>query len=297
MPLVSASSILKVPILRTDLFIDRLSGIGGIPRGRITEVFGDSGVGKSTVVLQAIANLQKESVKCLYADIEWSFDARYAEGLGVDIKKLSVLRERFAEDALNTIEIEVSSGNFDLIVLDSIGGLLPRQEAEKESGQKTIGGQASLVAAFCRKIVPLLHQHNVALVVVNHSFIDIMSGAIKTSGGKKLEYHRSLSIRLKPKSGVAINQGGKKVGLVVVGQVKRNKLAGNEGMEIEANFLFNSGFVAGLDLMQEAIDRNLFERRGNTFYWNSEKLGMISALREKFKDEQFTETVKAALAA
>lgn len=295
MPLTTADSIGKVNVLRTETFLDRLSGIGGFPRGRVTELFGDSGVGKSTVVLQSIANIQKNGGRCLYADVEWVFDSHYAANMGVDTKRLQVIRERFAENALDEIEKQVSSGNFDLVVLDAVGGLLPRQEAEKEAGQKTIGGQASLVAAFLRKIVPLLHMHDVALVVCNHSFVDIMSGAIKTSGGKKLEYHRSLSIRLKNKSGVALKQGDKKVGAVIVGQVKRNKLAGNEGMEVEAKFLYNSGFVAGLDLLDEAIER-LFTRKGNTFYWNGVKLGMISALREKIQDEEFSNRIKEALA-
>lgn len=295
MPITSADSILKVKAIRTETFLDRLSGIGGLPRGRVTEVFGDSGVGKSTVILQSIANIQKEGGKCLLADVEWSVDSQYAANVGVDTKKLSVVRERFAEDVLDTVEKEVSSGNWDVVVIDSVGGLLPRQEAEKDSGQKTIGGQASLVAAFLRKIVPLLHMHDTALVVVNHSFVDILSGAIKTSGGKKLEYHRSLSIRLKPKSGVALKSGDKKVGLVVVGQVKRNKLAGNEGTEVEARFLFDSGFVGGLDLIQEAIDRGVITKSGNTHYFAGSKLGMIGKVRELAQDEQFTNKLKEAL--
>lgn len=285
---------MKVEAIRTDTFLDRLSGIGGIPRGRISEIFGDEGAGKTSVSLQAIATAQKAKLKCLFVDIEWSYDARYAESLGVDNSKLGLVRERFAEDALDTVEAEVESGKWDLVILDSIGALLPRAEAEKDNGSKTIGGQASIVARFCRKIAPLLSMRNCALVVLNHSFIDIMSAKVTTSGGKKLAYHKSLSIRLRGKTGILLKQGDKVIGKVVIAETKKNKLASTEGMVLEVQMIFGSSFSASADLMNEAIER-LFERRGNTFYWQDQKLGMISAVREMFKQEDFAEKIKEAL--
>jgi len=281
--ITKASELAKINVIRTGTLIDRLSGIGGIPRGRITEVWGDASTGKTTVILQAIAEAQKQGLKCLFADAEHSLEARYAEAVGVDIENLDVIRENLAEDILDTIEKEAE--NYDLIILDAIGALLPRQEAEKASGEKTIGGQAGLVARFCRKIVPILSLKDTALVVLNHSFVDIMSGAVKTSGGAKLDFHKSLSIRLKWK-GLWLKQGEKKIGKVIVGSVKKNKLANTEGMELESRIIFGTGFSGAADLLEEAIERGVFTREGNSFFFSGEKIGTISKLREWAKEHE-----------
>lgn len=296
MTILKASSVAKVEVIRTDTFLDRLSGIGGVPKGKITEVWGDSGVGKSSVCLQAVAGAQRGKQRVLWADVEWYYDPTYAAKMGVDNEKLDLLQNASAEEILNIIETEVSKGNYDIVVLDSVGALRSDREAEKEAGQKTIGVQAGLLSPFLRRIVSHLHLKKVALVVINHSFTDIMSGAIKTSGGKKLEYHRSLSIRLKQRTGANVmKQGDKRVGTVVVGQVKRNKLAGNEGMEVEAQFLYDQGFVASLDLIDEAVERGIVTKKGNTHYLGEEKLGMISAVREWIKAPENQERIKSML--
>lgn len=280
--------------IKTGTMLDKLTGLGGIPRKRITEVYGDAGVGKSSVCLQSIAGAQADNMRCLWADIEFSFDAQYARGLGVDNTKLGLLQERFAEDALDSLEKEIDAGNYDLIILDSIGGLLPRQEAEKGAGEKTIGGQAGLVARFCRKVVPLLALRNVALVVINHSFTDIMSGAIKTSGGAKLEYHKSISIRLKKKMNAVLKSGDRKVGKVIIGEVKKNKLASTEGLEVEGNLLFGEGFVTSLGLLDEALERGIITQEGRSYIFRGEKIASgMPRLREWAKEN--VDLVKEAI--
>lgn len=269
-----ADSIEEVNVIPSGLFIDNLSGIGGIPRGVITEIFGDEGVGKSSFCLQLVAHAQREGVRCLWADVEWSYTPQYATLLGVENGSLGLIREQFAEATLDVIEAAVESGKWDLVILDSVGGILPRAEAEKSVDGKTIGGQAGLMAKFCRKVVPLLKIHDVALVVINHSFIDVMSGKLLTSGGKKLAYHKSLSIRLKQKSGVSIKQGDRKVGKMVVGEVRKNKLAGTEGMELEGQLIFGSGFSAAADVLGNAIDRGIITKQGNRYFYGETKLGI-----------------------
>ncbi len=281
-----ADTIEVTDFIPSGLFIDKLSGLGGIPRGFITEIFGDESIGKSSVCLQTIAKAQEAGLNCLWADIEWSYDTRYAESLGVDNSKLGIIRERFAENALDQIEEAVESGKWDLVVLDSIGGLLPRNEAEKDSSGKTIGGQAGLVAKFCRKIVPLLRIKNTALIVINHSFVDIMTGKVMTSGGKKLQYHKSLSIRLKLKYGAnIIKQGDRKVGKVVVGEVRKNKLAPTEGLEMEGQLIFGSGFSVAADLLGDAIDKGVVTKKGNTYFFGETKLGIGLAKVRKLLEE------------
>ncbi len=270
-----ANQIEEIEIIKTGTFLDKMTGIGGLPRGRIVEIFGDEGLGKTTVCLQAIANAQKNGVRCLLIDLEWSFDVRYAESLGVDLSKLGIIRERFAEDVLDQLETEVETGKWDLIVLDSIGGILPKAEAEKSAEGKTIGGQAKLVAVFCRKIVPLLVIHNACLVTINHAFTDIMSGKIMTSGGKKLAYHKAMSIRLKNKFGLnTIKQGDRKVGKVVVAEVwGKNKVGSTEGMQIEAQILFGSGFSQEANLLDDALSAGIVTKVKNSYFYGKVKLG------------------------
>ncbi len=293
-----ADSIEDVDVISSGLFIDKLTGVGGIPRGAITEIFGDEGIGKSSVSLQIVAAAQRQGLRCLWADVEWSYDTRYASSLGVDNKKVGIIRERMAEATLDTLETEVDAGNWDLVVLDSIGGILPRAEAEKDSDGKTIGGQAKLIAKFCRKIVPSLSIQNTALIVINHSFTDLMSGKLMTSGGKKLAYHKALSIRLKPKFGVvALKQGDRKVGKAVVGEVRKNKFAATEGMELDAQLIFGSGFSAAADLLGDAIDKEVITKKGVTYYLGDEKLGVgLSKVRKMMEDDAtLTEKIKQAL--
>lgn len=299
MPIQKASELEKIEVIRTGTFIDSLSGIGGFPRARITEVFGDEAVGKSTICLQAIANAQASGLKCLLADVEYSYTTLYGEGLGVDNTSLGLVRSRFAEDILDTVEEAVESGEWDLIVLDSIGGLLPRQEAEKMSGEKTIGGQASLVARFCRKVVPLLSLRKCALVVINHSFVDIMSGKIMTSGGRKLSYHKKLSIRLKVNPTKILKSGDEKVGKVIIGEVRKNALAATEGRTEEAQLLFGKGFSAEARLLEEALDRGLIAKQGNTYFFNKKKLGVgLAKARAAIEtDEELAQKLKDALGA
>lgn len=296
--MIYADSLEEVDVIKTGLFFDKLTGVKGIPRGVITEIFGDESIGKSSFCLQMVAAAQKDGKRCLFADVEWSYSASYAKALGVDNTKLGVLRERFAETTLDALEEEVESGNWDLIVLDSVGGILPRAEAEKDSSGRTIGGQAGLIAKFCRKIVPLLKIHNVALVVINHSFTDIMTGKLMTSGGKKLSYHKSLSVRFKMKYGAnIIKQGDKKVGKVVIGEVRKNKLAATEGMELEGQLIFGTGFSAVADLLGDAIDEGVITKTGNTYWFGKEKLGIgLGKTRVALEeDKELAKNVKAAI--
>lgn len=279
-----ASDLDEVSVIQTGLFIDKLTGIGGIPKGHITEIFGDPGIGKSSLCLQIVANAQKRGEKCLWADVEWSFAPRYSKELGVDNTKLFVIQEQYAEKTLEEVEEAIDSGKVSLVILDSIGGLTPRAEVEKGIDGKTIGAQAGLVSRFCRKVVPLLALKQVALVVINHSFVDIMSGKIQTSGGKKLGYHKSVSIRLKTKTGVVLKQGDRQVGKVIEAQVwGKNRLAATEGLKVDANFLFGKGFSASADLFQEAVDKGVIIKEGQSFVFAGEKLGRgAQAAREAF---------------
>lgn len=296
MGVIFASDIVEVDVIPTDLFIDNLTGIGGVPRGRIMEIFGDEGIGKTSVCLQIVAAAQKQGLRCLWADVELCFSSKYAESLGVDTTKLGVLQERFAEDVLDTLDDEINANNWDLVIFDSVGALSSRVEAEKASDAKTIAPQAGLVSRFARKMTTACKFSNTALVVINHAFIDLMTGAVKTSGGKKLAYHKSISIRLR-KGGSTLKQGDRKVGKVVIAGVVKNKLGSTEGLEVEAQLIFGTGFSVGADVLNIALDKEVITKKGNTYYFGEEKLGVgLGKTRQMLEeDEKLLERVKAKL--
>lgn len=297
MTIPTADTLEKITVIRTGTLIDYLSGIGGFPRGRITEIFGDEAVGKSTVCMQAIAQAQKDGLRCLLADVEYSYTTMYGESLGVNNKKLGLIRTRFAEDVLEALEDAIEGGSYDLVVLDSIGGLFSRKEMpETPGGSKPIGIQARIVANFARKIVPLLSMNNIALVVINHSFLDISSGRITTSGGKKLAYHKKLSIRLKS-TGKYIKVGDTIVSKLIVGQVKKNALAPTEGREEQAELVFGKGFSTEAKLFQIALDAGIITKTGNSYFYGERRLGVgQTKAREAIEtDEALQEEIKSML--
>lgn len=295
MPITKASEINEVDVIPTGLFIDRLIGVGGIPKKRMVEIVGDPGVGKSTLCLQIIAEAQKRGQKCLWVDSEGSFTPLYAEKLNVNTKELDVLQERSGELILNEIRNAIEDETYDLIVLDSVGGITTQAEMEKAVGEVVMAGQSRIISSFIRKISPMMPQKNVAFIVINHTRINFETGQPTPAGGRTLEFHKAVSIRLKKKSGVAIKAGENIIGYVVVGEVwKKNKLSGNVGMKVDANFLNNEGFSKAADLLQDALDAGVFTKQGNTFYFQGEKLGMISKVRELMKTD-FSEKIKQVL--
>ena len=250
---------------------------------RITEISGPWSVGKTTLALAIVAQAQQTGLRCLWADIEWSFDEKYATALGVDCDKLDFIQDRFAETAMDAIEQAMENNEVDVVILDSVGGLLPKAEAEKGAEGKVIGGQAKLVSTFCRKVVPLLAINNIALVVLNHEFLDIMHGNLKTSGGAKLEYHKSLWLKLR-KANKRVMQGEKQVGDLIEVEIRKNKMADTLKQKCELTMIYGKGFSAEADLLAELMEKGEVTKKGNTFYRGEEKLGVgLAKAREALK--------------
>lgn len=225
--------------------IDDLLG-GGIERQCITEIFGQWSVGKSTLALQIIAEAQKNKIPCLFVDTEYAFTPQYASLLGVNCADLDLIRERLAEDSFDALEKWVSQTKNGLVVLDSMGGVLPREESEKSAEQKSIGLQARLMGAFCRKIIGLLDESKCALIIVNHEVTNISTGAIGSSGGSKLSFHKRYSIRLKPmfgKAGSRTSDGSKRTKIIEAELRKEKGLDTHEGRKVELCYEAGRGFV------------------------------------------------------
>lgn len=290
----SASPLLDIQFVSTGLpQLDRICG-GGIPLRRVSLISGPPSLGKSTIALMAIAEAQKLGMKTLLYDAEFSAETSQMLQCGVDIDELDLEQPELAEAGLDAVEAYLRKNKNCLVVIDSLGGLHSRVDAEKSSGEKSIGTQASIVSKFIRKVVPLLAVNNSAMICITHEFTDIMTGKVKASGGDKVMYHASLHFRLKPKYGVVLKQGDKTIGKVVQAEIKKTKVGNTEKQECDLQYLFDSGFNPQADLLQDALDKGIIEKRGNLYFYSHEKLGMISKVREWMKDH--AEEIRTALA-
>ena len=263
--------------------LDTILGTGGIPLRKITEISGKWSVGKSTLALMVVESAQHHGYKTLWVDTEYSFDEKYASSLGVNCDELDLIQEPYAEAFLDATEEWARTHKKGLIVLDSVGGLLPKEEAEKGAEGRVIGGQAKLIAAFVRRMVPTIAVQNHALLVLNHELIDIMSGNLKTSGGAKLEFHRSLWLSMR-KAGKRVMKGEDQIGEMIYSEVKKNKLAGTVKQSCEITMIYGKGFSKEADLLDQLIASGEVTKKGNTFYRGEVKLGVgLNAAREALK--------------
>lgn len=283
-----ASSTAKITSISTGLpQLDRVTGIGGIPQGRITEISGKWSAGKSTLALQTVVEAQKKGIECYWLDTEFSWDNEYADSLGVDTDLLFLIQAPTAEEGLDTL-LDVAKEEKDtLMIIDSVGGLHPKDEAEKTSGERTIGAQAGLIARFCRKIVPHLAIRNHALIVLNHEYLEIgaLRPTIKTSGGEKLSYHKSLWIRLN-RTGMNVKVGERIVGYKATAEIRKNKVASTERQSCELEMEYGSGFLASANLFEELLEKGMITRTGNTHFYKDEKIGSISRAKEWVKEHE-----------
>lgn len=287
MPTIKASAIGDPKVLQTGTFLDDLTGIGGLPFSRIIEFIGEEKTGKSTASFHVIAAAQLQGLKCLLVDVEHSFTEKYAQDLGIDTESLMVLRAQFAEDYLNDTIEAVESGEYQVIVLDSVGSLSSRVEAEKAIGERVIGQQASPMATFMRKVAPQVSYHESMLIVINHFRQEIGGYQPKTiaMGGKALREKKKLSLRFR-ETGSILKSGENTVGKVINVRVEKNAVGPTEKREADVQLIFGQGFSASANLLQVLLDRGIITKQGNTHFLGETKLGTISKTREYVKEHE-----------
>lgn len=300
-PMASESEFMDLDPLTSGLpQLDRICGVGGIPSKRITEISGNWSVGKTTLAYHFVKEAQKKGMPVVWYDAEWSWEGSYAVKVGVDTTKVMLLQEEYAEAALDKM-LEYAADKKKkptLMVIDAIGALHAKDEAEKGSGDRTIGSQAGLVARFCRKMVPLLAINNHILLVLNHEYTPIMSMGgrpqVKTSGGAKLEYHKSIWIRLQ-RAGKKLNEGEDVVGFVVNAEIKKNKVADTIGQDCELELYYGHGYSAVSDIFSIAMEKGVITKEGRTYSFNGAKFATgLEKAKAALKDE-LLDRVKAAI--
>lgn len=281
MRLGDADSIINVDVISTgSLAVDLALGIGGLPRGRVTEVYGPESSGKTTLCLSVIAEAQKIGCTCAFVDMEHALDPTYAARLGVDIDNLYISQPDMAEQALEIIEALVRSGAIDVVVLDSVAALVPRAEIEGEMGASHVGLQARLMSQALRKISGAIQQTNTMMIFTNQlrEKIGVMFGNPETtSGGRALKFYAS--VRLDIRRIQAIKRGQDIVGNRTRVKVTKNKVA-PPFQQAEFDIMYNEGFSKEGDVVDLGTEFEIIEKRGAFYRYND---GIIGQGRENAK--------------
>jgi recombination protein RecA len=255
------------------LSIDYALGIGGVPRGRVIEIFGPESSGKTTLALQVIAEAQKTGGLAAFVDAEHALDAAYAKKLGVDIDNLLVSQPDNGEQALEIVEVLIRSGSVDVVVVDSVAALVPRAEIEGEMGEAQMGLQARLMSQALRKLTGAVSKSKTALIFINQlrEKIGVMFGNPETTtGGRALKFYSSVRIDIRRIG--AIKDGENVVGGRTRVKVVKNKMAA-PFREAEFDIMYGEGVSREGDLIDIAVENKIIEKSGAWFAYGGERLG------------------------
>lgn len=259
-------------ISTSSISLDSALGIGGIPRGRITEIYGPESSGKTTLCLHVIAEAQKRGGLAAFIDTEHALDTGYAKKLGVDIENLLISQPEYGEQALEIVETLVRSNALDIIVVDSVAALTPRAEIEGEMGDSHMGLQARLMSQALRKLTSAVSKSNISLIFTNQlrDKIGVMFGSPETTtGGKALKFYAS--VRLDVRRIAQIKDGTNVVGNRTKVKVVKNKVA-PPFREVEFDIMYNEGISKIGDLIDMAVNMEIIKKAGAWFSYNDQRM-------------------------
>ncbi len=255
------------------LSLDLALGVGGIPRGRITEIYGPESSGKTTLCLHVIAEAQRLGGVCAFVDMEHALDPAYAARLGVDVNQLLVAQPDSGEDALEIAHTLVRSGAVTVVVIDSVAALVPRAELEGEMGEASMGRQARLMSQALRKLTGMIKDTNTVMIFTNQlrQKIGVMYGNPETTtGGQALKFYAS--IRLDVRRVQAIKEAAGVIGSRTRVRVVKNKVAAPFGTA-EFDIMYNHGISKTGDLLDLATHLNIINKRGSFYSYGDIRLG------------------------
>ncbi|MFA5907406.1 MAG: recombinase RecA [Vicinamibacterales bacterium] len=255
------------------LSIDYALGIGGVPRGRVIEIFGPESSGKTTLALQVIAEAQKTGGLAAFVDAEHALDAAYAKKLGVDIDNLLVSQPDNGEQALEIVEVLIRSNSVDVVVVDSVAALVPKAEIEGDMGEAQMGLQARLMSQALRKLTGAVSKSKTSLIFINQlrEKIGVMFGNPETTtGGRALKFYASVRIDIRRIG--AIKDGENVVGGRTRVKIVKNKMAA-PFREAEFDIMYGEGVSREGDLIDIAVEHKIIEKSGAWFAYGGERLG------------------------
>src|SRR5437868_13117821 len=266
--------VVPISVISTgSISFDAALGTGGMPRGRVVEIFGPESSGKTTIALQVIAEAQKAGGLAAFIDAEHALDPAYAKKLGVDVDNLLISQPDYGEQALEIAEALVSSRAIDVLVVDSVAALVPKAELEGEMGDSHMGLQARLMSQALRKLTGIVSKSNTCLIFINQirEKIGVMFGNPETTtGGRALKFYSS--IRADIRRIAAIKDGDVVIGNRTKVKIVKNKIAA-PFREAEFDIIYGEGVSKEGDLLDLGVDRNIVEKSGSWFSYKGERIG------------------------
>jgi recombination protein RecA len=255
------------------LTLDLALGIGGVPRGRVVEIYGNESSGKTTLAQHIIAEAQKMGGVAAFIDAEHAIDARYAQALGVDLDSLLIHQPDTGEQALDVAETLVRSGALDVIVIDSVAALVPKAEIEGDMGDSHVGLQARLMSQALRKLTSAINRSRTCIIFINQirQKIGVMYGNPEvTTGGLALKFYASVRIEVRRIGSIKGDEDSS--GIQVKGTVKKNKMAApfREG---QFDIIYGEGISKESDLIELGVNNGIIDKSGTWFSYNGERLG------------------------
>ena len=267
------------------LSLDLALGVGGVPRGRIIEVYGPESCGKTTLALHVVASAQKLGGEAAYIDVEHALEPAYARALGVDIENLLISQPDTGEQALDITEALVRSGGVDVVVVDSVAALLPRSELEGEMGESSVGVVARLMSQALRKLAGAISKTNTVVIFINQlrEKIGVMYGNPETTtGGRALKFYSSVRIEIRRIE--HLKNGTTLVGSRTRAKVVKNKIA-PPFKEAEFDIMYGEGIAKVGEIVDMGVKFGILQKSGAWFYMGEERLGQgRDAVKQYFKD-------------